>query len=174
MSVPTGSFRRIALGAGAAAAFALVYLLLAPPARRWCAESVFAPALAGLPGAERVSVEARLDPPGVRVRAGGSELAAYSVPLGLLFFVPALLLLAAAPSRPYWLWFAGYLLLLGLVDLAAIAAGIQWGRAGFVVHQFLDAYVIRPTSIAVPLWMLFAGRKVESLPCLPRESGGAK
>ena len=148
----------MALGAGAAAAFALIYLLLAPPARRWTAEAVVAPALAALPTASVVDVTPRADPPSVLMTSAGAELAVYSIPLGFLFFVPALLLLVAAPARPYWLWFAAYLVVLGLVDFAAIAAGIQWGRAGFVLHQFIDSYLIRPTSIALPLWMLFGGK----------------
>jgi hypothetical protein len=149
----------MALGAGAAAAFALVYLLLAPPARRWTAEAVVAPALSALPAASAVDVTPRADPPSVLVSSAGAELAAYSIPLGFLFFVPALLLLAVEPTRQYWLYFAAYLVVLGLVDFAAVSAGIQWGRAGFVLHQFIDSYLIRPTSIALPLWMLF-GHKV--------------
>jgi hypothetical protein len=145
----------VALGAGAAAAFALVYVLLAPPARRWVAEAVVAPALASLPRAAGLEVLPTADPPSVVVGTAGAALAAYSIPLGVLFFIPALLLLAVAPDRPYWLIFAAYLVLVGLIDLAA-AAGIHWGRAGFVLHEFLDGYVIRPTSIAVPLWMLYA------------------
>jgi len=157
---PAGGARRVALGAGAAIAFAVVYLLVAPPTRRWVAESLAAPALAAVPAhVAGTTVAARASPPAVLVEGDGTTLAAYSIPLGVLFFLPALLLLALAPGRPWWLIFAAVLLALGLLDLVAVAAGIRWGRAGFVAHEFMDSYVIRPASIAVPLLMLYARRR---------------
>lgn len=160
MKIPDRGWRRTAIGFGAAAAFAVVYLLVAPPARRWTAEHVAAPILDAAAGrGGGVVVTPRDDPPSVMVSAGANELAAYSIPLGVLFFVPTLLLLAIAPDRPYPLVFIAILLTLGLVDLAAVAAGLQWGRAGFIVHSFIESYVTRPASIAVPLWFLYGHRR---------------
>ena len=82
----------------------------------------------------------------------------YSVPLGILFFLPALLLIGAAPRRPWWLVHAAVLLALGALDLAVVAAGLRWGSGWLTLHTFIEGYVIRPASIAVPLVLLFRGR----------------
>jgi hypothetical protein len=151
----TNSFemRRVAVGLGAAAVFTLVYLVAAPPTRRWVAEHVAAPVIAATAG-PGLNVAPRASPPSVVVSTGSRALAAYSVPLGVLFFLPALLLLAVAPDRPYWMLFAAYLIAVGVLDLGVVAAGTAWGGGWFAFHQFLDGYVIRPTSIAVPLLFL--------------------
>ena len=97
MKVPPRGFRRVAIGAGAAAVFAVLYLLVAPPARRWTAEHVAAPILNAAAGPDAgVTITPRADPPSVLVSTSATELAAYSIPLGVLFFVPTLLLLAQA------------------------------------------------------------------------------
>jgi hypothetical protein len=147
--------RRVAVGAVAAIAFAIAYVIIAPPARRWAAEHVVAPALATAADSETaITVRPRASPPSVVVDGPAGELAAYSIPLGIMFAIPALLLIAIAPGRPYWLLFGAFLVVLGLLDLAAVGAGVAWGRSWFTVHQFVDLYVIRPSSIAIPLLLL--------------------
>jgi hypothetical protein len=147
-------------------AFALVYLVAAPPVRRWAAEHVAAPILAASAGSA-MSVAPRASPPSVVVHTEDRELAAYSVPLGVLFFIPALLLIGVAPHRPYWVLFGAYLILLGLLDLGVVAAGLAWWSGWLAVHQFLDGYVIRPTSIAVPLLFLDHHRRATSRATTP-------
>jgi hypothetical protein len=144
------------MGVAAAALFTAVYLLLAPPARRWTAEVVVAPILGAV--SSRVDVTPRPSPPSVAVEAGGEPVVVYSVPLGILFFLPALLLVALAPDRPWWLVHAAVLLVLGALDLAVVAAGLRWGGGWLTLHAFIDGYVIRPASIAVPLLLLHRGR----------------
>jgi hypothetical protein len=156
------------VGAAAAAVFAVAYLLVAPPARGWTAEKIVAPVLAAAGGHDAsLTVSARADPPSVLIHARAAQLAAYSIPLGVLFFLPTLLLIAVAPDRPYWGLFASYLVLIGLIDLGVVAAGLAWSGGWFTAHQFIDGYVIRPTSIAVPLLFLEHHRRTRAVAATP-------
>jgi hypothetical protein len=162
--VPIRGIRRTAIGVVAAAVFAVAYVLAAPSARGWAAEHLVAPILTAAAGDDAgLTVSAAADPPSVVVSARAAQLASYSIPLGVLFFLPALLLIVVAPDRPYWALFAGYLVLIGLIDLGVVAAGLAWSRAWLTAHLFIDSYVIRPTSIAVPLLFLEHHRRTRAV-----------
>jgi hypothetical protein len=162
--------RGLDLGARALAAGAVLVLfgVLGPPLRRAAAERALAPlvARAARPGAE---VAAVASPPSVVLRheaGGGRGEASYSVPGGLLWLLPCLLLAAAAPRRPLWLWLAGLLFALGALDLAAFLAGAAGAAWGLGLHEVLSAYVVRAVGAGGALLMLYAPR-------LARRAGAA-
>jgi hypothetical protein len=89
---------------------------------------------------------------------GGGGAATYSVPGGLPFLVPGLLL-AAAPRRPYWLILWAVLMALGAVMFGAFVLGTEGVPAGLPVTSFLQNYIVPPLGLGVALLLLARHRQ---------------
>lgn len=103
------------------------------------------------------------------LKAGGLSIAlrssepsvsggAFRAPVGILFLLPALFLVAFFPYRPYWFYFWGVHLVLGLLQLGAVALGVGWTDWGFVLNSFLRGYVVQGVSLAAPIVALYLSR----------------
>jgi hypothetical protein len=77
-------------------------------------------------------------------------------PGGILFLLPAVILIAAYPRRPYWLAVAAYVVSFDAVLLALLSAGVAWGDWAFALFAFLSGDVRMATFLGSPLlayWM---------------------
>ena len=79
-------------------------------------------------------------------------------PAGILFLGPAVLLALFFPRRPFWLYFLSLHLVLGALELGAVALGVGWADWGFVVQRFLHVYVLKGVSLGSLSWCSFLGR----------------
>ena len=163
---------------GVAFALALVgaYVGLLRPAREAFAEHVAYPVFAAVdtprsaqyevvrPGrrAEAVFVyPAGEVPPPEAHPADGPQPAIWSAPAGVIFLLPAMFLLVAFPTRPYWIYLLGYHLALGVGTVALFALGIGWVPWAFNLHEFARTYVSEGVSLTVPLLLFLAGKADE-------------
>lgn len=153
------------LGAGLALLLVGVYVVLWRPGRAMLVKHVAAPALqaVGTSRADRFTVASGGLMAQVRApaREGGraEQVGSFRAPAGaVLWLVPAMMLIAHFPRRPYWAYLWLLHLVLGLLSVAALAAGLAWGDAGFVANGFLRAYVVPAVSFAAPVLMWRRGR----------------
>lgn len=86
------------------------------------------------------------------------ERVVWAAPAGVIFLLPAMFLVAAFPTRPYWLYLLGYHLVLGVGTIVLFALGIGWIPAAFDLHQFARTYVSEGVSLTVPLLLFLAGK----------------
>jgi hypothetical protein len=91
---------------------------------------------------------------GVQSPQPGVASTKYSAPAGRDFLLPALLLVLLFPYRPYWLYFWGFHLAVGVLFLLFTALGIAWADAAFALKQFLKQYVVQALSLSAPLLAL--------------------
>jgi len=141
----------------------LVGLLLAAyiwvwrPARAWIGTNVLVPAVQSVETERARSFDVAPQPLGVSVSSEtmGTGMRA---PGGILFLLPALLLVAAFPRRPYWLYLWGYHLGLGALLLGTLCLGVAWADGAFTVHQFLKGPVRTGTSLAAPILAVWVSR----------------
>jgi hypothetical protein len=91
---------------------------------------------------------------GIRSTQPGVDSTKYSAPAGRDFLLPALLLVLLFPYRPYWLYFWGFHLAVGVLLLLLVALGITWADAAFALKQFLEHYVVQALSLSAPLLTL--------------------
>ena len=82
----------------------------------------------------------------------------WAAPAGVIFLLPAMFLLVAFPTRPYWLYLLAYHLVLGLSTVVLFALGIGWIPAAFNLHQFARTYVSEGISLTIPLLLFLAGK----------------
>lgn len=140
----------------------VVAALVAGPLLRWVASDAVVSAVVVPAGARYVEL----------LRVGGQSVT-YDVPGGLFFLIPGVFLALVAPRRWYWLMLLVALLGLGVLDFLAVVAGAAWGHAGFVAHEFVRHYMIRPLSIGIPLVLVYgaglrrAGRSGEDAAVRP-------
>lgn len=150
---------------------AVVYLTALRPARVALATHVAAPAFEAIEteGSDRYIVE-----PSPR---GGADVyvvpvdaetdderqagtAVWASPLGALFVVPAMFLVAVFPDRPYWLYLMGYHLVVGVVASLVFAVGLSVFEPAFALYTFSRTYLTETVSLVVPLLLWLAGRDV--------------
>jgi hypothetical protein len=147
--------------AGLAAALVGVYVVAGRPARVMLTERVALPALRAVDTqrAASFSVE-RAGRLMIRMRRDENDApSGFRAPAGTLWLVPAMMLIALCPRRPYWAYLWLLHLGLGLLSVAALAAGLAWGDAGFVANGFLRAYAIPAVSFAAPVLMWRQARR---------------
>ncbi|HYE94774.1 MAG TPA: hypothetical protein VD962_01080 [Rubricoccaceae bacterium] len=145
------SFREGVVRIVAGGLFLALFFGIWQPARSALAVHVVAPTLTALTG---TPVEPVDKPPSVRTRSL-PEARTFSIPAGLHFLLPGLLLVIVAPRRPYWLVLWGLLLALGLVMLGAFGLGLAGVPGGFVAHGFLHVYVVPAASLGAALFLLY-------------------
>jgi hypothetical protein len=90
---------------------------------------------------------------------GGAEWAA---PVGVLFLLPAMFLLVAFPTRPYWLYLLAYHVVLGLVSFGVFVVGLGWFEPAFQLYLFARTYVAETVSLVVPLLLALAAHGTAS------------
>lgn len=74
--------------------------------------------------------------------------------MGILFLLPALVLVAWAPSRPYWVYLALWHVVIGAVGLGAVLLAVIGVDAGGDVYGLIHEYIVPMTSLgAVPLFL---------------------
>ena len=86
------------------------------------------------------------------------ERIVWAAPAGVIFLLPAMFLIAAFPTKPYWLYLLGYHLVLGFSTIVLFALGIGWLPGAFDVHQFARTYVSEGVSLTIPLLLFLAGK----------------
>ena len=89
-------------------------------------------------------------------REGGT--AEWSAPVGVLFLLPAMFLLARFPTRAFWLVLLGYHLAVGALSLAVFAVGLGWFEPAFEVYLFTRTYLTESVSLVVPLLLYLAAK----------------
>lgn len=155
---------------GVAFAFVLlaVYVVALRPAREALAQHVAYPVFASIE-TER-SQQFDVVQPGRRAEAVfvlpvGAETdddrIVWAAPAGVIFLLPAMFLIVAFPSKPYWLYLLAYHAVLGITTIALFALGIGWSAAAFDVQQFARTYVSEGVSLTVPLLLFLAGKADE-------------
>ncbi|MEM6287654.1 MAG: hypothetical protein AAF845_10900 [Bacteroidota bacterium] len=180
-----GRHRRI-VGLAGAAVLLVAYIGAVRPARLWTAEHVAYPLLRAVdtPRAEALdiarvprrpdavwAIPSRLGVgPEAAIQNHRDEVAEWAAPIGVIFLLPAMFLVAAYPTRPYWLWLLAYHVVLGLVSLAVFALGVGWFEPAFAVYTFSRTYLAEAVSLVVPLLLVLAGGEVGRL----GESGAAR
>jgi hypothetical protein len=84
-----------------------------------------------------------------------------AAPAGVRFLLPALILVLAAPRRPYWLAFwAGHLLVSAFITLSWWFA-LQGVGAGVYVAGFTDTYLLDAYSLSFLTLILVYGGGVQ-------------
>ena len=122
------------------------------PMRTVLTTQLAAPALRAVetPRAAQFAVRGR----GMMIQVHGRKrTAGFRATGGLLWLVPALVLLTRFPRRPYWCYLWLLHLGMGALSLGALAAGLAWSDAGFVVNDFWRTYALPAISFAVPVLM---------------------
>ncbi len=119
-------------------------------------EAVFAVETARLE-AGRAAGKAAPDIVRETIRAG-QGVAYWVAPVGVLFLLPAMFLLVAFPTRPFWLVLLGYHLVVGAVSLAVFAIGLGWYEPAFRLYLFTRTYLTESVSLVVPLLLYLAAR----------------
>ena len=160
------------LGLGLAAVLFVAYYGAVRPARVWLAESVAGPVFASLdtPRAQGYQLE---QPPGRRSVVWAvprdatpaereTRRAQWSAPLGALFLMPALFLIAVFPLRLYWLVLLVYHAVLGVAAFVAFYVGLGWFAPAFMLYEFSQTYVTETISLVVPLLLWLAGRRADA------------
>lgn len=141
------------------------YLVVLRPVREVVAQQVAYPIFASI----HTSRSAQFDvvQPGRRAEAvfvlprgaeTDDERVVWAAPAGVIFLLPAMFLIAAFPTRPYWLYLLVYHLVLGMSTIVLFALGIGWIPAAFEVHQFARTYVSEGVSLTIPLLLFLAGK----------------
>ncbi len=158
------------------------YIVAIRPAREAFAQHVAYPVFAAV-DTERsrtldvVQPERRAE--AVFVLPKGEELApnikgiVWAAPAGVIFLMPAMFLIVAFPTRPYWFYLLGYHAVLGLGTIALFALGIGWFPSFFDVHEFARTYVSEGVSLTVPLLLFLAG-KAQEIRAEDLEDGGKR
>lgn len=177
-------------GLAFAAALLAVYVAAVRPARMWAAEAVVYPALAAIdtPRARTLqivrtprradavwAVPARLGAdPEAAIQDHRPEVAEWAAPVGVVFLLPALFLVAAFPARPYWLYLLAYHLGLGAVSFGVFALGVGWFEPAFAVYTFSRTYLAETVSLVVPLLLVLAGGEAGRLGEVLSSGGSAR
>ena len=86
------------------------------------------------------------------------DVAEWAAPVGVLFILPAMFLVAAFPTRLFWLGLLGYHVAVGLASLAMFAVGLGWFEPAFQVYLFSRTYLTESVSLVVPLLLYLAAR----------------
>lgn len=136
----------------------VTYVFLLRPLRGWVADDVATPVLLHLEAKSASAAQVVASPPArtvqVRVPPENGEAGprvqhiGFGMPGGITFLLPALVLAAWSPRRPYWLYFLGVHVAVAVVAFLAIAAGLAYGRWGFVAFHFIDGYILDALSLA--------------------------
>lgn len=82
----------------------------------------------------------------------------WAAPVGVLFLLPGLFLIALFPDRPYWAWLLAYHVVLGVVAFGAFALGLAAWAPAFKLYTFARTYLAETVSLAVPLLLALAAR----------------
>ena len=153
------------------AAFALLllaaYVLAIRPTREATARHVVAPILQSVdtPRARTFDVavpRGRAEAVFAVPKAGTlDDKVVWAAPAGVIFLLPAMFLLVAFPTRPYWLWLLGYHLALGVTTTLIFAVGLGWWPVAFDIQQFARTYISESVSLTVPLLLFLAGKAKE-------------
>ena len=146
-----------------AALLLAAYVVVLRPAREAIAQHIAYPIFAAVDtprSAQFDVVQGRSE--AVFVLPAGSvtdeEPIIWAAPAGVIFLLPAMFLLVAFPTRPYWLYLLAYHLVLGLSTVVLFALGIGWIPAAFNLHQFARTYVSEGISLTIPLLLFLAGK----------------
>ncbi len=149
-----------------AALLLVAYVAAVRPARAWLAAEVALPLFASIdtPRArsfdvarpQRQATAVAAAPRGEGPASEGAAL--WAAPVGVLFVLPALFLVYAFPTRPYWLYLLAYHLVLGAVAGVVFGIGLGWFAPAFSLYTFSRTYMTEAVSLAVPLLLWLAGR----------------
>lgn len=177
-------------GLALAAVLLGIYVIAVRPARLWIAEAVVLPTLAALdtPRAGTFTVVQTPRRPdavwAVPNRLGAdaeeaiqdhrSEVAEWAAPVGVIFLLPALFLIAAFPTKPYWLYLLAYHLALGVVSFGVFAVGVGWFEPAFALYTFSRTYLAETVSLVVPVLLVLAGGEAGRLGEVLSSGGSAR
>lgn len=131
----------------------VAYVYAWRPARAWIASHGIYPALESIHTSRAERYQVKAEYLSVRIYFPDDDRS----PLGLrptggiLFVLPAVMLLLLFPEKPYLVYLFAYHLILGACMIGAVAVGIGWAEWGFAVYRFLIGYFLKATSLAAPL-----------------------
>lgn len=137
------------------------YVSLVRPAREVFAEHVAFPLFDSL-GTERaqgIQLETRPQRPESVFVVSPERTIDWSAPVGMLFVLPAMFLVAVFPFKRYWFYLLLYHLLLGITGLLLFIVGIAWLDLAFDIYLFARTYFAETVSLAVPALLFLAGKK---------------
>lgn len=164
------------VGLGLAGLLLVVYIVAIRPVRDWSASRVAYPVFASIDTPRSRSLrlvqtpqrpEAVFALPGevdvpeeIQERTRQPDVAQWVAPVGVLFLLPAMFLLAVFPLRPFWVYLLGYHLAVGLVSFGVFALGVAYWDAAFELYRFSRTYLTEAVSLGVPalIWLRARGK----------------
>ena len=142
----------------AAVAVLVLYVVVLRPLRPAYAELLAAPLVAAVEAAPGVVVEVDAGRGAVRVlHEEGLEGASWSAPPGVLFLIPALVLAAVFPRRPYWAVLLGYHLGLGVAQAGLLALGAAGSGLALAAFAFTRTYLAHGVGLAATVLLVLSG-----------------
>ena len=83
------------------------------------------------------------------------DVAQWVAPVGVLFVLPAMFLIAVFPLRPYWVYLLIYHLAVGVLSFGVFALGVGYLDAAFELYRFSRTYLTEAVSLGVPalIWL---------------------
>ncbi|GAB5534175.1 MAG: hypothetical protein Rubg2KO_04240 [Rubricoccaceae bacterium] len=102
----------------------------------------------------------------IQERVRQPDVAQWVAPVGILFLLPAMFLIAAFPLRPFWLYLLAYHLVVGGVSFGVFALGVAYLDAAFELYRFSRTYLTEAVSLGVPalIWLRARTRGVDVTP----------
>lgn len=83
----------------------------------------------------------------------------WGAPVGTLFALAAMFLVAVFPFKKYWLYLLLYHVVLGITGMLLFMVGIAWLDLAFDVYDFSRTYFAETVSIAIPVLLYIAGKR---------------
>lgn len=138
----------------------LAYVGAWRPARSWLAHQVLYPAFSSIETERADEYRLRKAPLGVAAHSTDRRTRRFRVPVGILFLLPALILVLLFPDRPYWLYLWLYLVALGGLGGVSFGIGLGWTSWGFHLQAILTGHFRTATSLGAPVlvWQLYRPR----------------
>jgi hypothetical protein len=162
IQLPSVSVRGILERGFLVALLVVAYVEVIRPARSWMGPNVLAPVVQSVDTERSEAHRVQGAPMTVTVVGPDGSRSTMRSPGGILFLLPAVILIAAYPWRPYWLAVAAYVVSFDAVLLALLSAGVAWGDWAFALFAFLSGDVRMGTLLGFPLVVFWLRRRDES------------
>jgi len=163
MQLPSLSWRDVLQRGALVGLLVIAYVGVIRPARTWMGPNVLAPIVQSVDTERAATHRVRAAPMTVIVTGGpdGARTTMRS-PGGILFLLPAVILMAVYPRRPYWLAVAAYVVLFDAALLLLLCAGVAWGDWAFALFAFLSGDVRMGTLLGFPLVVFWLRRREDA------------
>lgn len=140
--------RRRVLGLGLALGLLVVHVGPWRMARNALVEHIAFPVVSAVETPRSGALALALTPRTITaVERGAGREDLWRAPADMGYLLAALVLVAAFPRRPYWLWLWGAHLALGAVGFGAFVVGVGWTAAGFEAAALVRDYLAPALSL---------------------------